>query len=415
MPETKPIRKVLVANRGEIARRVFAACRRDGHRDGRGLLRARRAGAVRRSRPTRPWRSAARPRPSPTCDGRRDRRGCRCGPAPTRSTPATASSPRTRASRRRVGDAGLAWIGPPPAAIEAMGSKVGARAMMEAAGVPIVPGARARRPGPTSRSRRSGSATRCWSRPRPAAAARACAPVARCGGPARRRSRARAARPRAAFGDDTIFLERYARSGRGTSRSRSSPTRTATTVSLGERECSIQRRHQKVVEEAPSPVVDAELRARMGAAAVSAAEAVGYVGAGTVEFLLGADGELLLPRDEHPPAGRAPGHRDGHRRRPGPPAAARSPQASRCPPSCTSRRAARPRDRGPPLRRGRRRRLPAADRDGAELDFGGDAEGDGPQPSPPPTERPPRAACGSTRGSRAATVVCPTTTRCSRS
>ena len=63
-----------------------------------------------------------------------------------------------------------------------------------------------------------------------------------------------------------------------------------TVVSLFERECSVQRRHQKVIEEAPSPVVDDDLRARMGAAAVAAAQAVGYVGAGTVEFVLDANG-----------------------------------------------------------------------------------------------------------------------------
>jgi geranyl-CoA carboxylase alpha subunit len=86
-------------------------------------------------------------------------------------------------------------------------------------------------------------------------------------------------------------------------------------VHLGERDCSVQRRHQKVIEEAPSPAVDADLRRRMGAAAVAAAQAIDYRGAGTVEFLLGSDGGVLLPGDEYSPAGRASGDGSDHRAR----------------------------------------------------------------------------------------------------
>ena len=89
----------------------------------------------------------------------------------------------------------------------------------------------------------------------------------------------------AAFGDSTVFLERLLERPRHIEIQLLADTH-GNTVSLGERECSIQRRHQKVVEEAPSPAVDEDLRARLGAAAVAAAEAVGYVGAGTVEFML---------------------------------------------------------------------------------------------------------------------------------
>ena len=81
---------------------------------------------------------------------------------------------------------------------------------------------------------------------------------------------------------------------RATSRSRSWPTRAATSVHLGERECSIQRRHQKIIEEAPSPVVSEKLRRRMGQTAVEAARAVQYVNAGTVEFLLDASGNFYF-------------------------------------------------------------------------------------------------------------------------
>ena len=131
-------------------------------------------------------------------------------------------------------------------------------------------------------------------------------------------------------------------------------------VHLGERECSLQRRHQKIVEEAPSALLTDAQRAAMGAAAVEAARAVGYTGAGTVEFIVGADrpGRVLLHGDEHPAAGRAPGHRDGHRARPGRAAAAGG--GRRAAAADPGRRPARrARRRGPGLRRGPRRRLPA--------------------------------------------------------
>ena len=95
-----------------------------------------------------------------------------------------------------------------------------------------------------------------------------------------------------------------------------------TVWAVGERECSIQRRHQKIIEEAPSPLVERTpgMRAKLFDAARLAAGAIGYTGAGTVEFMADSDGPrrgLLLPRDEHPPAGRASGHRGDHRSRPG--------------------------------------------------------------------------------------------------
>ena len=105
---------------------------------------------------------------------------------------------------------------------------------------------------------------------------------------------------------------------RGTSSSRSSATSIGNVVHLGERDCSVQRRHQKLIEESPSPALDARRCAtRMGEAAVALASNIGYVGAGTIEFLLDNDGSVLLHGDEHPDPGGASGHRDGHRLRPG--------------------------------------------------------------------------------------------------
>jgi pyruvate carboxylase subunit A len=184
---------------------------------------------------------------------------------------------------RACAEAGIAFVGPPPEAMAAMGEKVPARQRMEAAGVPVVPGSGALRDADEA----------------VAAAARVGYPVlvkASAGGggigmrvardEAELRTGLEAAKSTAerAFGDATVFLERYVEEPRHIEIQVLADTH-GSTIHLGERECSIQRRHQKVLEESPSPVVDAEQRERMGAAAVTAARAVGYVNAGTVEFI----------------------------------------------------------------------------------------------------------------------------------
>lgn len=183
---------------------------------------------------------------------------------------------------RAVLDAGLIWIGPPAKAIEIMGSKLESKRLMESAGVPIL--------GSAELTRHVDAA---------AAASEIGYPVlvkasAGGGGKGMRIVNAPEALDEAiegarreaasAFGDDTVFLEKYLEEPRHIEIQVFGDTY-GRVVSLHERECSIQRRHQKIIEESPSPVITREMRQQMGAAAVRAAEAVEYVGAGTVEFL----------------------------------------------------------------------------------------------------------------------------------
>ncbi|MGY1616989.1 biotin carboxylase N-terminal domain-containing protein [Geodermatophilus sp. SYSU D00691] len=184
--------------------------------------------------------------------------------------------------------AGVVFIGPPVAAIEAMGDKIRAKQTVSAAGVPVVPGRT--EPGMTDDEVA-------------AAAVEAGFPVllkpsAGGGGKGMRVVRSEAELPdaiaaarreaRSSFGDDTLLVERYVGNSRHIEVQVLGDTH-GTVVHLGERECSLQRRHQKVIEEAPSPLLDPTMRARMGTAAVEAARAVGYTGAGTVEFIVDAD------------------------------------------------------------------------------------------------------------------------------
>ena len=282
----KPFDKILVANRGEIAVRVMRTCREMGIRSvaiysdpDRTALHVRYAGEA-----------------------------YRVGPAPSRESylridkilevarasgaqaihPGYGFLSENPEFARAVEDAGLVLIGPPASAMEAMGEKTRARRTMVAAGVPVVPGTE----DPIEEESEALGYARKIGFPVMLKAA------AGGGGKGMRkvdreedfRSAFRGARREAkgAFSDDRVYIEKFLEKPRHVE-IQILADRHGNVVHLGERECSVQRRHQKVIEETPSPIVDEEMRARMGEVACQAARAVDYVGAGTVEFLVDAE------------------------------------------------------------------------------------------------------------------------------
>ncbi|MBA3382684.1 MAG: acetyl-CoA carboxylase biotin carboxylase subunit [Actinobacteria bacterium] len=194
---------------------------------------------------------------------------------------------------REVIASGLVWIGPPPEAIEAMGSKIAARERMQAAGVPIVPGST--RPAasvnevlevavdvgyPIAIKASAGGGGKGLR-------------IARAPDEVERAYEAACREGEAYFADAAVYVERYLDDPRHVEVQVLADTHGAV-VHLGERDCTLQRRHQKLVEETPSPAVDAELRERIGSIAVDAARAVSYQSAGTVEGLLTHDGSYYF-------------------------------------------------------------------------------------------------------------------------
>jgi acetyl-CoA/propionyl-CoA carboxylase, biotin carboxylase, biotin carboxyl carrier protein len=224
---------------------------------------------------------------------------------------------------RAVIEAGLVWIGPPPDAMEAMGSKISARKRMTAAGVPVVPGVtiegseedrEEEKISANGREARGSAGARPAASPHPEARGTLkenLSSISSLGFPvivkassggggkgmrvvhsASDLSEAIASCRRealAAFGNSTVYVEKYLEAPRHIEVQILGDVH-GKVVALGERECSLQRRHQKVIEECPSPAVTPDLRARLSKAAVDAARAVGYVNAGTVEFLLAPSG-----------------------------------------------------------------------------------------------------------------------------
>jgi acetyl-CoA carboxylase, biotin carboxylase subunit len=194
---------------------------------------------------------------------------------------------------RAVRDAGLVWIGPPAEAIAAMGSKTAARTLAIANGVPVVPGTTE----PFANAHEAETQAAQFGYPVLLKAAaggggkgmRVVASAKELPGAleaARREAKA-------AFGDDAVYLEKFVERPRHVEIQILADSH-GNVLSLGERECSVQRRHQKMIEEAPSVAVSPELRKKMGETAVRAARAAGYVNAGTCEFLLDNSGAFYF-------------------------------------------------------------------------------------------------------------------------
>jgi acetyl-CoA carboxylase biotin carboxylase subunit len=281
-----PFAKVLIANRGEIAVRVIRACRELGiatvavysevDREALHVLLADQAVGLGGSAPAESYLAIDRI------------------VAVARATGAEAVHPgygflaENAAFAEAVGAAGLVFVGPPPGAIRAMGDKVAARRAAGQAEVPVVPGTvepvaddaeAARIAGEIGypvmvKAAMGGGGKGMRLVPAPGALAGAL-----------RGARSEAG---AAFGDAAVYLERYVEEARHVEIQILADGH-GNVVHLGERECSIQRRHQKLVEECPSVLLTPELRRRMGEAACRLAAAVGYVNAGTVEFLVAPD------------------------------------------------------------------------------------------------------------------------------
>jgi acetyl-CoA carboxylase biotin carboxylase subunit len=287
----RPLKKVLIANRGEIAVRILRGLRDLGIR-----------GAVVYSDADRAALHVL------LAD-----EAYRLGPAPSRESylkadeivklaleigadgihPGYGFLSENAAFARACRDAGLVFIGPSPEAIAAMGSKVESRRLMMDAGVPVVPGGRD--PLPTFESAQKFAEEVGYPVMLKAASGGGGKGMRRVGSAPELEAAYRGARSEAlaSFGDDAVYIEKYIEEPRHVEIQVLGDLH-GKVVSLGERECSLQRRHQKVVEEAPSTKVTPELRRRMGAAAVQAARAVGYSNAGTCEFLLAKDGSFYF-------------------------------------------------------------------------------------------------------------------------
>jgi acetyl-CoA/propionyl-CoA carboxylase biotin carboxyl carrier protein len=194
---------------------------------------------------------------------------------------------------RAVEDAGLVWIGPPPEAIELMGSKTAARAAMAAAGVPIVPGTTT--PARSAEEVIAAGDEVGWPVAIKAAAGGGGKGLKIAESPDEVEAAFDSARREgeAYFADAAVYVERYLEDPRHIEIQVLADAH-GNVIHLGERECSIQRRHQKLVEETPSPAVDDARRARIGGIAVDAARAAGYRSAGTIEGLLSAAGEYFF-------------------------------------------------------------------------------------------------------------------------
>lgn len=192
---------------------------------------------------------------------------------------------------QRCIDAGLVFVGPSPQSIRDMGDKAAAKRRMQAAGVPCIPGYQGEDQATATLQREADAIG--WPVMIKAVAGGGGRGMRLVDGPEQFEALLQSAQSEAqhAFGDATVLLERAVIAPRHIE-IQVMADRHGHAIHLGERDCSVQRRHQKIIEEAPSPAVTPELRQRMGEAALSAVRAIGYEGAGTLEFLLDAKGDF---------------------------------------------------------------------------------------------------------------------------
>jgi acetyl-CoA carboxylase biotin carboxylase subunit len=305
----RPIRKILIANRGEIAVRVMRACRELGIKTVAIYSDADRAALHVRTADEAYPVGAPPARESYLDIGKVLDVAKRSGADAIH--PGYGFLSEKAEFARACQAAGVIFIGPPADAIDAMGDKTRARQKMQSAGVPVVPGDN----GPLGPRPQDGGAEGPVSgRGFPSAEA-ALESARKIGFPVMLKASAGGGgkgmrlvedekkfvaayqgaqrEAKGAFGDDAVYLEKAVLRPRHVEIQVFADAH-GNTVHLFERDCSIQRRHQKVIEEAPSPAVTPELRAQMGQVAVRAASAVGYVGAGTCEFLLAEDGNFYF-------------------------------------------------------------------------------------------------------------------------
>jgi acetyl-CoA carboxylase biotin carboxylase subunit len=286
-----PFKKILVANRGEIAVRIIRACHEMGirtvavysdvDRTAQHVRFAHEAVHIGASESSKSYLNIER-----IIDAAR-------GAGAEAIHPGYGFLAENAEFARACAVAGVTFIGPPPEAMDAVGDKVRAREAMTAAGVPVVPGT------PPLSADVSEVAAQAEKIGYPVLLKAA----AGGGGKGMRVVRDSAELPSllaqargeaaSAFGDDTVFLEKFVERPRHIEVQVLADSH-GNCIHLGERECSIQRRHQKLIEECPSPVVDEATREEIGRLAVAAVEAVGYVNAGTVEFLRGDDGSYYF-------------------------------------------------------------------------------------------------------------------------
>ncbi len=291
MHDAPPFRKLLVANRGEIAIRVIRACRELGiatvavySEADRDALHVRMADEAYCVGPAASAQSYLRGDVILEVAGQAGAEAIH---------PGYGFLSENAAFARAVTDAGLAFVGPPPSAMEAMGDKVTARRAMEAAGVPVVPGTTDPIQDPAEALETAGRVGVPLMIK--ASAGGGGKGMRRVDDPADLASAIRAAQSEArnSFGDDRVYIEKFIENPRHVEVQILSDTH-GNHLHLFERDCSVQRRNQKLVEETPCPVLDADTRRRMTSVAVKAAAAVDYVGAGTVEFLLSPDGDFYF-------------------------------------------------------------------------------------------------------------------------